>query len=197
MAKGSLFATLSRSPWWASVLMAAALFMAVRQFLPDYVAFAATLPFLAIAGYAGWRQMRTPSAERSADALAALRALTWKAFAMRIEEAFRRDGHTVVARTGSGADYELRKSGRLALAGCRRWKVAQAGVEPLRELLQAKQAADAEECIYVTAGDLSPNARQFAAQNGIRLLCAAELLAFLARSGGANDKRQAVKGNPP
>ena len=181
-AKRSLFAILSRSPWWLSVLIAAAVFMAVRQFMPDYAALASTLPFLGIAGYAGWRQMRAPGAERGAAALAGLRALSWPAFAARIEEAFLRDGHAVIALAGSAADYELRKNGRVVLAGCKRWKVAQTGVEPLRELLQSKQAADAHECLYVTAGDLSPNARQFASQNGIRLLCEAELVEFLARA---------------
>ena len=195
MAKRSLFATLSRSPWWASVLMAAALFMAVRQFLPDYAALASTLPFLAIAAYALWRQMRTPSAERSADALAGLRALSWSAFAAKIEEAFRRDGYAVLTHTGNGADYALTRNGRFALAGCRRWKVAQAGVEPLRELLQAKQAANADECIYVTAGDLSPNAREFASKNGIRLFSAAELVAFLGRPSRAKKRRSDIDAN--
>lgn len=189
IAKRSLFAILSRSPWWLSVLIAAALFMVVRQFIPDYAALASTLPFLAIAGYAGWRQMRAPDAERGADALAGLRAQSWPVFAARIEEAFRRDGHTVVALDGSAADYELRKNGRIALAGCKRWKVARTGVEPLRELLLAKQVADAQECIYVTAGDLSPNARQFASRNGIRLLCETELVEFLARAKGGKLKR--------
>src|ERR1035437_744202 len=124
-AKRSLFSILVRSPWWLSVLIAAALFMAVRQFMPDYAALASTLPFLAIAGYAGCRQMRAPSAERGADALARLRALSWRAFAALIEEAFRRDGHTVVALADGVADYELRKNGRVTLLGCKRWKVAQ------------------------------------------------------------------------
>lgn len=189
--KRSLFAILSRSPWWLSVLLGAALFMAVRQFMPDYVALASTVPFLAIAAYAGWRQVRAPSPERGADALAELQALPWRVFASRMENAFRREGHTVVALAGGAADYELRKNGRVALAACKRWKVARAGVEPLRELLQAKQAADAHECIYVTAGDLSPNARQFASQNGIRLLCEAELVEFLARTSRGKHKRLA------
>jgi restriction system protein len=191
MAKRSLFAILSRSPWWLSVLIAAAVFMLVRQFMPDYAALASTLPFLGIAAYAGWRELRVPNAERVADALAGLRALSWRDFASRIEDAFRRDGHTVVVLAGSAADYELRKNGRFALLGCKRWKVAQTGVEPLRELLNAKQAADAHECIYVTAADLSPNARQFASRNGIRLLCEAELVAFLARANGGKHKRLA------
>ncbi|MGP1614458.1 MAG: restriction endonuclease, partial [Pollutimonas bauzanensis] len=191
--KRSLFAILSRSPWWLSVLIAAGLFMAVRQFLPDNAALFATTPFLAIAGYAGWRQMRAPGAERVTDAIAGLRAQPWRAFAARIEAAFRRDGHAVVALAGSAADFELRKSGRVALAACKRWKVAQTGVEPLRELLQAKQAAAAQECIYVTAGALSPNAREFASQHGIRLLCDAELVEFLARANGGKHKPAAAR----
>jgi restriction system protein len=179
VAKRSLFAILSRSPWWLSLLIAAALFMTVRQFMPEYAALASTLPFLVIAAYAGWRQMRAPSDESGANALARLRALSWPAFAALIEEAFRRDGHAPVALAGGAADYELRKNGRVALLACKRWRVAQTGIEPLRELLQAKQAADADECIYAAAGELSPNARQFAAQNGVRLLCAADLAQFL------------------
>lgn len=194
MAKRSLFSILSRAPWWLSVLIAAAVFMAVRQFMPDYAAAASTLPFLVIAAYAGWRQARAPSAEGRADALAALRTLPWPAFAARIEEAFRRDGHAVAAFAGSGADYALRRDGRVALAGCKRWKVAQTGVEPLRELLQAQRAAGADECIYVTAGELSPNAHQFAERNGIRLLCEAELVAFLARGGGKPGRPRAGHG---
>lgn len=194
LAKRSLFSILSRAPWWISVLIAAAVFMAVRQFMPDYAAVASTVPFLVIAAYAGWRQMRAPSAAGRADALAALRALSWPAFAARIEEAFRRDGHTVAAFAGSGADYALRKEGQVALAGCKRWKVAQTGVEPLRELLQAKRAAGADQCIYVTAGELSPNAHQFAQQNGIRLLHAAELVVFLARGGGKHRRPRSGHG---
>lgn len=188
MAKRSLFAILSRSPWWLSVLIAAALFMVVRQFMPDYAAFAATVPFLGIGGYAGWRQSRVLSPERAGEALAALRAMSWQEFAAIMETAFRSDGYAVVALTRGAADFELRKSGRVMLAGCKRWKVAQTGIEPLRELFQAKETAGAQECIYVAAGDLSQNARQFAAQKEIRLLCDTELAQFLARAKGGKSK---------
>jgi len=188
MAKRSLFAILSRSPWWLSVLIAAALFMAVRLFMPDYAALASTLPFLGIAGYAGWRQSRVPNPERVVEVLAALRAMSWQEFAAMMEAAFRSDGYAVVALTRGGADFELRKSGRVALAACKRWKMAQTGIEPLRELLLAKETAGAQECIYVAAGDLSQNARQFAAQKQIRLLCDTELAQFLARAKGGKSK---------
>ncbi len=178
----SLFARLSRSPWWLSVLIAAALFMTVRQFMPDYAAVAATLPFLGIAGYAGWRQSRMLSPEHAAAALAELRAMSWQEFAAIMESAFRSDGYTVAVLTRGGADFDLRKSGRFALASCKRWKVAQTGIEPLRELLLATETAGAQECIYVAAGDITQNARQFAAQREIRLLCDAELVQLLART---------------
>ncbi len=188
MAKRSLFAILLRSPWWLSVLIAAALFMAVRLFMPDYAALASTLPFLGIAGYAGWRQSRVPNPERVAEVLAALHAMSWQEFAAIMEAAFRSEGYAVATLTRSAADFELRKGGRVALAGCKRWKVAQTGIEPLRELWLAKESAGAQECIYVTAGDLSQNARQFATQKEIRLLCETELAQFLARTKGGKNR---------
>ena len=186
--KRSLFAILSRSPWWLSVLIGAGVFMAVRQFMPDYAALASTLPFLAIAGYAGWRQSRVPNPERVAEMLAALRTMSWQEFAAIMEAAFRSEGYAVTALTRGGADFELRKSGRVALAACKRWKVAQTGSEALRELLLAKESAGAQECIYVAAGDVSQNARQFATQKEIRLLCEAELAQYLARTKGGKSK---------
>jgi restriction system protein len=194
MAKRSLFAILSRSPWWLSLLIAAALFMVVRQFMPDYAALASTAPFLAIAGYAGWRQSRVPNPERVGEVLAALRAMSWQEFAAKIEAAFRSEGHAVVALTSGAADFELRKNGRVALAGCKRWKVAQTGIEPLRELVLAKETAGAQECIYVAAGDLSQNARQFAAENQVRLLCETELVQLLARTKYAKRVRRFIPG---
>jgi len=188
MAKRNLFTILSSSPWWLSLLVAAAVFMLVRQVMPDAAALASMLPFLGIAGYAGWRQSRVPNPERAADALAALRAMSWQEFAAIMEAAFRSEGYAVAVLTRGGADFELRKSGRVALAGCKRWKVAQTGIEPLRELLLAKETAGAQECIYVAAGDVSQNARQFAAQKEIRLLCDSELAQFLARAKGGKSK---------
>jgi restriction system protein len=180
-AKRSLFAHLSRLPWWLSLLVAAALFMLVRQFLPDAAAAASTLPLLGIAGYAAWLQSRVPDPEHVASGLADMRALSWQAFSAGMEAAFRSDGYAVTALARSGADFELRKGGRVALAGCKRWKVAQTGVEPLRELLQAKEAAGAHDCIYVTAGELSQNARRFAEENKMRLICEADLVQLFVR----------------
>jgi len=187
----SLFFMLSRAPWWLSLLIAAALFMLVRQFMPDYAAWASTLPFLGIAAYAAWRQTRVLSPQQAAASLTQLRTLSWQEFADLMETAFRSEGYAV-ARLGQGtADFQLRKDGRTTLASCRRWKVAQTGVDALRELAAARDKADAAACIYAAAGDLSRNARQFAAQNNVRVLCDVELAQYLAQARrGSSNPRQ-------
>ena len=182
MQKESLFSLLSRSPWWLSVLIAAAMFALVRLVLPDFAAFFAALPFLALAGYAGWRQSRAPSAANVEETLGRLRAMSWENFSAVIGEAFRRDGYTVSEIPGSAADLELRKNGRVSIVCCKRWKVAQTGAGPLHELYAAKQTHDAQECIYVAAGDFTANARAYATEKAIRLLHDAALATLVARA---------------
>ena len=137
------------------------------------------LPFLVIGCYAGWQQLRAPSAERIAATLESLRALSWDEFSAALEDAYRRDGYGVTRLNVAGADLELTKSARVTLVCGKRWKVARAGIEPLRDLDAARQAREAHECIYVAAGDITDNARAFAAEKNIRLLQGAELVKLL------------------
>ena len=67
--KQSLFAILSRQPWWLSVLVAGALFGSAQLFLPGMIAAAIAIPFLGIACFAGWRQMRSTGASNVAATL--------------------------------------------------------------------------------------------------------------------------------
>jgi len=190
MHENSLFAVLLRSPWWISIGVAVATavvsrFMLAKFEMPEPYAIFVALPFLVIGSVAGWRQLRAPSAKRVAGTLESLRALSWDEFSAALEDAFRRDGYAVNRLKGAGADLELNKSGRVSLVACKRWKADRAGIEPLRELDAARQARDAQECIYVAAGGVTDNARAFAAQTNIRLLGDAELAALLpVHSGG-------------
>lgn len=184
MNKNSLFAVLLRSPWWISIAVAAgtavvARFALAKFSLPEIYAVFVCLPFVVIGSYAGWQQLRAPSAASIAATLEALRALSWDDFSSAIEDAFRRDGYGVSRLNIDGADLELTRSGRVSLVGCKRWKVARAGVEPLRELDAARHARDAHECIHVAAGEFTDNARAFAAGKNIRLLHGAELAKLL------------------
>ena len=181
MAKDTLFSILSRAPWWISVAVAAALFAITRSFLPDIAAVAAALPFLGIAGYAGWRQLRAPGAANVADILGKIRGMPWENFSAIIAEAFRRDGYAVTEVFKGPVDLQLERNGRITLVSCKRWKVAQTGIGPLRELLDAKKAQDASECVYVAAGDFTANARAFAVEKSIRLLHDAPLAELVAR----------------
>lgn len=181
MHQNSLFAVLLRSPWWVSLLLTLAIFAGLRLVIPWYYAAFGTLPIFIIGLVAAWRQLRAPSAKKIATALDVLRGMNWDAFSNLLEEGFRRDGYAVERLGGARADFELTKAGRKSLVACKRWKAARTGVEPLRELKAAGETREAGECVYVLAGDLSEQARSFAAQNRIRLLEGAELV-LLARN---------------
>ncbi len=182
MNKNSLFAILLRSPWWISIAVAAGIFALTRTILPDKYAlysFFTALPFFVIGCYAGWRQLRAPSAESVAATLESLRGLSWEEFSAALEAAFQRDGYSVARLSIAGADLELTKGARVSLVCGKRWKVARAGIEPLKELDAARQAREAHACIYVAAGEITDNAGTFAAGKNIRLLQGAELAKFL------------------
>lgn len=181
MAKNSVFAILLRSPWWISFLVAGVLFALVRLAIPEIYAVFATLPFLVIGSYAAWQQFRAPSAARVAATLEALRGLSWEDFAAQLAAAFRADGFEVSAASGKAADFELIKARRITLVACKRWKAARTGVEPLRELLAAKEAREAHECVYVATGEVSETARAFATAQNIRFLLGADLVRLLPR----------------
>jgi restriction system protein len=177
--QGSLFAVLLRSPWWVSALIALALFALARLWLPAALAAASTLPFVGIAAYTGWKRLQAPDPVRVAAQLAQLQGLSWDRFAALASDHFRRQGFEV--GTGSGvADLELRRDGYATLVAARRWKVAQTGVGPLRELHTAWQKQGARDCIYISAGSFTEAARAFAAEQGIRLLHDAELAPWAA-----------------
>jgi restriction system protein len=179
--KESLFAVLSRQPWWLSVLVAGALFGSAQVFLPAIISAAIAVPFLGIACYAGWRQLRAPGAADVEATLSRIRNMPWENFSAVISEAYRRDGYAVTEVFKGAVDLKLDKAGRITIVSCKRWKVAQTGIGPLRDLLEAKKAQDAAECIYVTAGDITANAREFATQKSIRVLQGTALATLIAR----------------
>jgi restriction system protein len=61
--------------------------------------------------------------------------------------------------------------------------VARTGVEPLRDLKAAKDLREAHDCVYITIGEITDNARQFALENRILMVGGAELARLLPRVG--------------
>ena len=182
MNQNSIFAILLRSPWWLSAGIAAALFAGARLALPEeysFYAFFVALPFLVIALHLGWVQLRAPSEAGIAKAMERLRAMTWSDFSTALEQGFGREGYAVMRSARNGVDFQLDKAGRTTLAACKRWKVARTGIEPLRELDVARQAVEAQECIYIATGEFTDTARAFALEKNIRLVSGAELTKML------------------
>jgi restriction system protein len=186
MNENSLFAILLRSSWWVSFAIAAALTGVAVALLPEaYRIFGAVtgLPFFVIGCIAAWRQFQAPSTVRINNTVAAVRAMSWVEFSRAIEAAYRGDGYAVTAVGAAAADFEIRKEWRIALVSCKRWKAARTGVEPLQDLHAAKEARNAQECIYVATGELTDNAHAFAVKHAIRLVDGSELARLLPDAG--------------
>lgn len=182
MAENSLFAILLRSPWWISIVIAALVGLIAFAALPErFMIFGASgaIPFLVIGFIALARQQGAPSAADVAKTLEILRAMTWREFSVLIEQAFQHDGYTVKRLNGAAADFEIARAGQTALLSGKRWKAASTGIEPLRELQAAAHTRDAQECFYLSLGEMTDNARQFASENKIRVVQGAELAHLL------------------
>ena len=180
--RNSLFAILLRSKWWVSILLAAAVFVVVRIFLPVGFALFAALPFAAIGIYAAFKQLKRPGAKRIAKTLERARALSLEGFCSELEDGFRREGYDAArgeGRNEGGADVVLMHKGMLALVACKRWKAMRTGIEPLKEFDAATSARGAHIRMYVAVGEVTDNARAFAEEKKIRLLNEEDLARLL------------------
>jgi len=183
----TLFSLLMGLPWWISVLVGVMLFGITQLIFPPVAPFMA-LPFVVLAAYIGYRQMRIISPGVADARLKALRAMSWEEFSAAVVGSYRRQGYAVVPSTGSGHDYALTKQGRTTLLSCRRWKVSQLGVGPLEELAAAITREDAYNGACLCAGDVSAKAREFAASKPITITTGAAL-ATLVGAVGESGKR--------
>lgn len=187
IAENSLLAQLLRSPWWVSLAIAVALVLFAHYVLPKEYAiyvFSLAFPFVVTAVLAAWQQRDVPSAAQVEATVEAVSAMSWRDFSALIEQAYQREGHLVTRSTGA-VDFKLVKAGRPVLLCCKRWKAATHGLPALRELDAARQAQEAREVIYVAIGQVSDNARRFAADHRITLLQGPELARLLRLRKGA------------
>ncbi len=179
MHEHSLFAILLRKGGWVSGLVAVAIFGLLRLILPWEFALFAALPFVAISAYVAWKQLRAPGAGRIARTVERVRALSWDEFAGALEVAYRREGFRVIRIEGGRADFELVQGARHTLVSGKRWKATRTGIEPLRELEAAREACEAHECVYVSVGEITQQARAFALEKKIRVMEGADLVLLL------------------
>lgn len=183
MAKNSLFAILLRSPWWYSLLIGVGIGLVCVALLPPEWRVAGAIsgfPFLVISGLSAWRRRQLPNAARIDATQQAVSAMAWPAFSALLEQAFRRDGYTVSrpARGSDAVDFVLERGNRRMLVAARRWKSARTGLETLRALQAAREAADGDrinDALVVALGELTDSARPFAAEQRIAVWQAAEI----------------------
>jgi restriction system protein len=178
MSDKSLFAMLLRSPWWISLLIAVLLGLVASALLPADYRVAGALsgfPFAVIAAMAAQRQWRLPSAARVQQTQLATSAMAWPAFAALLEQSFQRSGFSVAPAKGEAVDFSVQRQGRTMLVCARRWKSARIGIETLRALQAAREAAEAPQALCICLGELTDNARPYAAEHGITVWQAADL----------------------
>lgn len=183
MAPNSLFAVLLRSPWWISIAVALTFALAAGALLPNqYKVFGMMggFPFLVIGLIAAWRQLRALSAPQVERTLQRAAAMPWREFCVALEQAYTRQGYGVSRLDGRAADLLVAKAGRSTLVAGRRWKAANHGVEPLRNLADARRAQDVSHCVYVTLSDVGDKTQRFARDNQIELLHGSALAELLA-----------------
>jgi restriction system protein len=178
MAENSLFAILLRSPWWISIALCIALGAAGAALLPERFRIAGALsglPFGVIGVMAAMRQRGLPTAAQVDQTRQTVSVLAWPAFADLLAQAFERDGYAVQRASHAAYDFELQRQGRRTLVAARRWKSARTGLETLRALQAARQAADVSEAIVVALGELTETAAPYARQHAITVWRAPEI----------------------
>jgi len=195
-----VFDMLATLPWWVSVVVASIayivfqwvfpalagqsfLFKAMAQAVQTNSLLFACL-FLIPAPVAYFNATRRRRLLDSQTGIESIRAMTWQDFELLVGEAFRRQGYGVEERGGSapdgGVDLVLRKDGKTTVAQCKRWRDAQVGVQPVRELFGVMHAAGAHAAIFVSSGTYTADAVEFARGQPIRLIAGDELAGMVA-----------------
>lgn len=113
-----------------------------------------------------------------------IRDMSWQDFELLVGEAFRRKGFEVKENGGGGADggidLVLTKNGKKSIVQCKRWKTFSIGVPLIRELYGVMTSERANDCIFVSSGNYTAEARLFAENKPIWLIDGSELLEMVA-----------------
>ncbi|MES2181547.1 MAG: restriction endonuclease [Pseudomonadota bacterium] len=113
-----------------------------------------------------------------------IRDMSWQDFELLVGEAFRRKGFAVRENGGGGADggidLVLTKNGKKSIVQCKRWKTFSIGVPLIRELYGVMTSERANDCIFVSSGNYTAEARLFAENKPIWLIDGSELLEMVA-----------------
>jgi restriction system protein len=200
----SFLETLTFLPWWVSVTLSGASYLALKYIIPSmeiqqkesfdmayiyYKAIANISPILApyvalvllipapISAIRFWRKRKLLDDQDSIDSI---RQLSWKEFEELVGEAYRRLGYAVGENPGAGPDegidLVLRKNNGLILVQCKHWKANKVGVDKVRELYGVQASKKASRSILITSGFFTQEAKNFATDKAIDLVEGDQLL---------------------
>jgi len=117
------------------------------------------------------------------SSIESIRNMSWQDFELLVGEAFRRKGFEVRENGGGGADggidLVISKDGKKSIVQCKRWKTFSIGVPLIRELYGVMNSERANDCIFVSSGNYTAEARLFAEDKPIWLIDGSELLEML------------------
>ena len=183
MSDRSLFAVLLRSPWWISMVLAAALALAASALLPEAyksVGALSCFPFVVVGVIAAWRQRANLSPEQAQALQSELAAMNWRAFSQLLQQAYALQGYEVSAVPNSVMDLKLKRQGQTTVVCAKRWKAAAWGQESLQALVDERATLDATHLVCVSLQDIPPGLKKFAQQHGVTWLSGQSLWALVA-----------------
>lgn len=197
--KSGVLASVLGTPWGISLILALVAYLFMRygfgKLMPPgrttqavaegmaNIAWVFALPFLLVAAVSFLRSLFRGNSHRRRGSLAALRLLPRHRFELLVGEAFGRQGYIVEAR-GSRApdgevDLELWLEGRKSIVVCRHWQLPQVGIAQIRELFDIMRFERADEGIYLSSGQYTHEAWQYAQGKPIRLIGGEGLLELM------------------
>lgn len=191
---------LTTLPWWASIVVAATVYIGLKWILPTLLggnvllqplagamksgAWIFALIFLIPAPFAALNTAKRRRLLDTQTGLKSVRAMGLREFEMLVGEAFRRQGYRVEERGGDGPDggidLVLYRQGRTTIVQCKRWRNAQVCVSLVRELFGVMNSEHADEAIFVSSGSYTPDALAFVNGKPIRLIDGESLLGMIA-----------------
>ena len=198
--KSGFLATITDAPWWVGIVLALIAYLVMRfgfaALMPPsrtaqavaegmaQIAWVFALPFLFAALVSVLRRVFRGRPRERRSSLVALRVLPRHRLELLAGEAFGRLGYVVEAR-GSRApdgevDLELWRDGRKSVVICRHWQERQVGISLIRELHEVMKYERADEAIFLSSGQYTHDAWQFAQDKPLRLIDGDGLLSLLA-----------------
>lgn len=119
----------------------------------------------------------------SRPGVSVLNDMSWQEFEMLVSEHYRRKGFQVTREGGNGpdggVDLVLRQKSETYLVQCKQWKAYKVGVQPVREFFGVMAARGAAGGYFVTSGEYTADAKDFARGRNLELIDGKTLRAMI------------------